>query len=206
MVHLWICTSCEYKSLMNISSLPAASSEVITRTNPKQNRSKNRHSNKTQWYVRSMILGSFRIHPWQHKRVRFLSNNLRIVTENNIKLDLLRITLHWKYWDEPSCTMILCDRKAMGKSRHEKKRGIIFFTWRGSPCYWFLMLFHINGKQKPWTVQAVPPFTSPFPSFLTYWSDVCSLIKTWPLPAGRAVRAAHPQGCSRAWEWEAANP
>lgn len=67
----------------------------------------------------------------------------------------------------------------------------LFFCFIFSACgYWFLKLFHISRQQKPWTLQALPPFTYASPSFLTYWSDVPSLIKTWPLAAECMVRAA----------------
>lgn len=59
-------------------------------------------------------------------------------------------------------------------------------------CMWLLISKVIPHQQttKPWTVQALPPFPYASPSFLTYWSDVPSLIKTWPLTAECAIRAA----------------
>lgn len=56
-------------------------------------------------------------------------------------------------------------------------------AWRAEPCYrFYFKLFDIKRKTQTLNRASGSTFHGP-PSFLTYWLDVYSLIKTRPLPA-----------------------
>lgn len=92
----------------------------------------------------------------------------------------------------PSCIM---EESGIPKSR--RGRGGRAGVPEPSALHRSLMLFRINRKQKPWTARGRPTFFSSPLSFLTYWSGVCWLIKTWPLASGGAVSAAAGPGNAR---------